>query len=82
MGLNVAQTIVELEDIYGKGVNIAARSSSSAPAGGVVLSNEMFQQVKDRLDVPVQDLGILRLKHLARPVHAYSLCYRIRSDCP
>lgn len=73
IGLNVAQTIVESEDIFGKGVNIAARLEQSAPAGGVVLSDEMFQQIKDRLDVPVQDLGALRLKHLARPVHAYSL---------
>lgn len=73
MGLNVAQTIVESEDIFGKGVNIAVRLEQSAPAGGVVLSDEMFQQIKDRLDVPVEDLGPLRLKHLARPVHAYSL---------
>ena len=73
MGLNVAQTIVESEDIFGKGVNIAARLEQSAPAGGVVLSDEMFQQIKDRIDVPVQDLGVLRLKHLASPVHAYSL---------
>lgn len=73
MGLNVGQTIVESEDIFGKGVNIAARLEQSAPAGGVVLSDEMFQQIKDRIDVPVQDLGVLRLKHLASPVHAYSL---------
>lgn len=52
MGLNVAQTIVESEDIFGKGVNIAARLEQSAPAGGVVLSDEMFQQIKDRIDGP------------------------------
>ena len=73
MGLNVAQTIVESEDIFGKGVNIAARLEQSAPAGGVVLSHEMFQEIKDRLDVSVEDLGLLRLKHLSRPVRAYSL---------
>lgn len=73
MGLNVAQTIVESEDIFGKGVNIAARLEQSAPAGGVVLSHEMFQEIRDRLDVSVEDLGLLRLKHLSRPVRAYSL---------
>lgn len=73
MGLNVAQTIVESEDIFGKGVNIAARLEQSAPAGGVVISDEMFQEIKDRLEVAVEDLGLLRLKHLSRPVHAYSL---------
>lgn len=73
MGLNVAQTIVESEDIFGKGVNIAARLEQSAPAGGVVLSHEMFQEIKDRLEVSVEDLGLLRLKHLSRPVRAYSL---------
>nr|WP_249150475.1 adenylate/guanylate cyclase domain-containing protein [Bradyrhizobium sp. JYMT SZCCT0180] len=73
MGLNVAQTIVESEDIFGKGVNIAARLEQSAPAGGVVLSHDMYQGIKDRLEVSVEDLGLLRLKHLSRPVHAYSL---------
>ncbi|WP_342711414.1 adenylate/guanylate cyclase domain-containing protein [Bradyrhizobium sp. B124] len=73
MGLNVAQTIVESEDIFGKGVNIAARLEQSAPAGGVIISDEMFQEIKDRLEVAVEDLGLLRLKHLSRPVHAYSL---------
>ncbi|MGY4160149.1 MULTISPECIES: adenylate/guanylate cyclase domain-containing protein [unclassified Bradyrhizobium] len=73
MGLNVARTIVESEDIFGKGVNIAARLEQSAPAGGVVISDGMFQEIKDRLEVAVEDLGLLRLKHLSRPVHAYSL---------
>jgi adenylate cyclase len=73
MGLNVAETIIESEDIFGKGVNIAARLEQSAPAGGVVLSHEMYQEIKDRLEVSVQDLGLLRLKHLSRPVRAYSL---------
>jgi adenylate cyclase len=73
MGLNVARTIVESEDIFGQGVNIAARLEQAAPAGGVVLSHEIYQEVKDRLDIPAQDLGLLRLKHLSRPVRAYSL---------
>lgn len=73
MGLNVAKTIIESEDIFGKGVNIAARLEQSAPAGGVVLSHEIFKEIKDRLEVSVEDLGLLRLKHLSRPVRAYSL---------
>jgi adenylate cyclase len=73
MGLNVARAIVEPDDVYGIGVNVAARLEQCAPAGGVVVSSELLDQVGSRVDVPMDDLGLLRLKNMSRPVHAYSL---------
>jgi adenylate cyclase len=73
MGVNIGQTIVESEDVYGLGVNVAARLEQTAPAGGIVLSAEVLEHVKSNLDMPVDDLGMLRLKNMSRPVHAFSL---------
>jgi adenylate cyclase len=73
MGLNVARAIVEPEDVYGMGVNVAARLEQCAPAGGVVVSSELLELVGSRVDVSTDDLGLLRLKNMSRPVRAYSL---------
>jgi adenylate cyclase len=73
MGVNVGATIVESEDIYGLGVNVAARLEQIAPAGGIVASAEVIELIKPGLDIPVDDLGALRLKNMSRPVHAFSL---------
>jgi adenylate cyclase len=73
MGLNVAHAIVEPEDVFGTGVNVAARLEQWAPAGGVVISADLLEQIGARVEVPVEDLGLLRLKNMSRPVRAYSL---------
>ena len=73
IGLNVGEVIVEPEDIYGGGVNIAARLEQYALAGGIVVSEAVLERVAARIDTPVEDLGQLRLKNISRPVHAYSL---------
>jgi TolB-like protein/class 3 adenylate cyclase len=73
MGLNVAHAIVEPEDVFGTGVNVAARLEQWAPAGGVVISADLLEQIGSRVEVPVDDLGLLRLKNMSRPVRAYSL---------
>ena len=73
MGLNVGNVIIEPEDIYGNSVNIAARLEQHAPPGGIVVSEEFLAQVKSTIEVPLDDLGQLRLKNLSQPVHAYSL---------
>lgn len=73
MGLNIAHAIVEPEDVYGRGVNVAARLEQSAPAGGIVVSADLLEQVGARVEVPVYDLGVLRFKNMSQPVHAYSL---------
>ena len=73
MGLNVARAIVEPDDVYGMGVNVAARLEECAPPNGIVVSAEIFDQVRSRVDVPAEDLGALRLKNMSQPVRAYSL---------
>lgn len=73
IGLHVARAIVEPDDVYGMGVNVAARLEQFAPPGGVVVSADTLEQVRSRIDVPMHDLGPLRLKNMSRPVHAFSL---------
>ena len=73
MGLNVARAIVEPDDVYGMGVNVAARLEECAPPNGIVVSAEILEQVRSRLEIPVEDLGALRLKNMSQPVRAYSL---------
>jgi len=73
MGLNVGDVIIEPEDIYGTSVNVAARLEQYAPPGGIVISDALRKIVGTRIDVPIDDLGQLRLKNISRPVHAFSL---------
>ena len=73
IGVNIGEVIVEPEDIYGTGVNIAARLEQHAPAGGILVSEAVLARVAPRIDVHADDLGQLRLKNISRPVRAYSL---------
>jgi adenylate cyclase len=73
IGLNVGDVIIEPEDIYGTSVNVAARLEQYAPPGGIVISDALRKIAGARIDVPIDDLGKLRLKNISRPVHAYSL---------
>jgi adenylate cyclase len=73
IGINVGDTIIEPDDIYGVGVNIAARLQEHASAGGILISNGVFEQIGSRLDAKFHDLGSLRLKNMSKPVRAYSI---------
>ena len=73
IGIHVSHTIVETDDVYGIGVNIAARLQEHAPASGILISGEVLQHVRSRLDVAAKDIGTVRLKNMSRPVHGYSL---------
>jgi adenylate cyclase len=73
MGLNAADIILEDHDVYGDGVNIAARLQAYAPSGGVVVSSAVAEQLGNDLAVNVIDLGDLRLRNIARPVRVYAL---------
>jgi TolB-like protein/class 3 adenylate cyclase len=71
MGINVGDIIIEEGDIFGDGVNIAARLESIAPPGGLCISVDAYRQVRDRLDANFQDIGEQQLKNIARPVLVY-----------
>lgn len=73
MGLNVGDTIVEADDIYGTSVNVAAHLEQCAPPGGIVISDALRELVGTRIDIPVVDLGKIGLKNISRRVHAFSL---------
>jgi class 3 adenylate cyclase len=68
MGINLGDVAIEGDDIYGDGVNIAARLQELAQAGGIAISDDTYRQVCDRLDVICHDLGEQQLKNIPRPV--------------
>jgi adenylate cyclase len=71
VGINLGDVIVEVHDIFGDGVNIAARVEALADAGGVFISNTVHDHVRDRLPFLFEDLGERQVKNIARPVRVY-----------
>src|ERR1700738_3738099 len=71
IGIHLGDVIVEGDDLYGDGVNIAARIEALADAGGVFVSNTVHDQVRDRLPFVFEDLGERQFKTIARPVRVY-----------
>ena len=78
IGIHVGDIIIEENDIFGDGVNIAARLESIAQPGGICISDDAHRQVRGKLDVNFQDSGEQELKNIARPVRVYQL----RPDAP
>jgi TolB-like protein/class 3 adenylate cyclase/Flp pilus assembly protein TadD len=73
IGIHVGDIIIEEGDIFGDGVNIAARLESIARPSGICISDDAYRQVRDRLDATFQDAGEQELKNIARPVRVYQL---------
>jgi TolB-like protein/Flp pilus assembly protein TadD len=73
VGIHVGDIIIEPDDIYGDGVNIAARLEGLADPGGVLVSSAVHDHVRDRLDLAFDDLGERELKNIARPVRVFRL---------
>jgi adenylate cyclase len=71
IGINLGDVIVEGDDLYGDGVNIAARIEALADPGGVFVSNTVHDQVRDRLPFAFEDLGEQQVKNITRPVRVY-----------
>ena len=71
IGINLGDVIVEGDDLYGDGVNIAARIEALADAGGVLVSNTVHDHVRDRLPFAFEDLGEQQVKNITRPVRVY-----------
>jgi TolB-like protein/class 3 adenylate cyclase len=74
IGINLGDVIVEGDDLYGDGINIAARIEALADAGGVFVSNTVHDHVRDRLPFAFEDLGEQQVKNIARPVRVYRVC--------
>jgi TolB-like protein/class 3 adenylate cyclase len=73
IGINLGDIIIDEDDIYGDGVNVAARLEAVAEPGGICVSRVVRDQVRDRVDFGFEDLGEQRVKNIARPVHVYRI---------
>jgi adenylate cyclase len=82
MGINVGDIIIEDGDIFGDGVNIAARLEALAEPGGICLSAAAHEQVRDRLDIGFDDLGEQQVKNITRPVRVFAVCLGPRASGP
>jgi class 3 adenylate cyclase/TolB-like protein len=76
IGINLGDVIAEADDIYGDGVNIAARLETLAEPGGIAVSRSVRDHVRDRMKLEFEDLGEQVVKNIARPVRAF----RIRTE--
>ncbi len=72
-GINLGDVIHDEARAYGDGINVAARLEGLAEPGGVLVSQAVHDQVRDRLDYALEDLGEHELKNIARPVRIYRL---------
>src|SRR3984957_16076851 len=73
IGINVGDIISDEGDIYGDGVNIAARVESLASPGAICLSEDAYKQIKGKLDLNVSDMGVQQLKNIAQPVRVFGV---------
>src|SRR5438552_16791180 len=73
IGVNLGDVIVEGKDIFGDGVNVAARLESIAKPGGITISGSVRDHVGNRLDLAFEDMGEQTLKNIERPVRVYSV---------
>lgn len=80
IGINLGDVIVEPDDIYGDGVNVAARLEGLARPGGIVVSRAVRDHVCEKLPIGFDDLGPQRVKNMDRPVHAFRIRLTERED--
>ena len=73
IGVNLGDIIVEDDDIYGDGVNIAARLEGLAEPGGICVSSTVFNHVKGKVDLAFEDLGDREVKNITNPLHVYRI---------
>jgi len=78
IGINLGDVIVEGSDLYGDGINIAARLQSLAEPGGICVSGSVHDQVRRKLDADFEDIGPQTIKNIADPVRVY----RIHAGAP
>jgi adenylate cyclase len=71
IGINIGDIVVEDNDIYGDGVNVAARLEGLSEPSGICVARNVFDQVKDKLDLTIEHLGEREVKNIAEPVTVY-----------
>ena len=73
VGIHVGDIIVDDNDIFGDGVNIAARLEGIAEPGRICISDDAYRQVRGKIDAAFHDIGPQALKNIAEPVHAWQV---------
>lgn len=73
MGINLGEIVADAEDIYGDGVNIAARIEALAEPGGICVTRSVYEQVRKKLPLAVEDMGARAVKNIAEPVSTYRI---------
>src|SRR5215813_14197518 len=73
IGVNLGDVIVEKHDIFGDGVNVAARLEALAEPGGICISRMVRDQIRDKLPYPFEDIGEQSVKNITRPVRVYGM---------
>ena len=73
IGINVGDIIIEGEDIFGDGVNIAARLEGIAEAGGICISRQVFDQIEGKLQLAYRQMGPQNLKNITKPIEVFSV---------
>ena len=79
IGINLGDVIVEPDDIFGDGVNLAARLEALAEPGGICISHTVYDHIAERLPYSFEDIGEQHVKNLARPVHVYGIRFGAES---
>jgi adenylate cyclase len=82
IGINLGDVIVEDDDIFGDGVNVAARLEALAEPGGICISRTVRDHVRDKLPYAFEDLGEQSVKNIARPVRVFALRPEAIADLP
>jgi class 3 adenylate cyclase len=77
IGINLGDVIVEEHDIFGDGVNVAARLEALAEPGSICVSRVVRDQVRDKLNYAFEDMGEQSVKNITRPVRVYALRRRL-----
>jgi adenylate cyclase len=74
IGIHVGDIIIDDDDIFGDGVNIAARLEGIAEPGGICISDDAHRQIRGKVDIPFEDIGEQTLKNIAEPMRAWRTC--------
>jgi adenylate cyclase len=82
IGVNLGDVIVQDDDVFGDGVNVAARLEGLATPDGIVVSGMVHEAVRSKLDVEFDDLGPRTVKNIAEPVHAFSIQKTLGGPAP
>ena len=79
MGINVGDITDDGGDVHGEGVNIAARLEALAEPGGICISGDVYNQVRNRIDAEFRDMGEKEIKHVSQPIRVYAIGVAQRS---